>query len=169
MSDSFILVLNAPQVKKQVPVLIGESEAQAIVLAIEQQQLQRPLTHTLICNIMDEYMLNLKQVSIDRFEEGVFYATLLMTDGFNEKKIDARTSDAVVLALLKQCPIYMDMNVLQETSMDPGALDENIEPNEQADKAELIQQLEEQLRQCEADEDYEQAAEIMKRLEKLYE
>lgn len=167
MNDSYILVLDAPDIKKQVPILIGESEAQAIILAIEQKETQRPLTHALICNLMEEYMLSLKRVTIDRFDEGIFYATLHMSDGFTEKPIDARASDAVVLALLEHCDILMDMNVLNETSMDPGALTENIEPNEESDKAELMHQLEMELRQCEENEDYEQAAEILEQIERL--
>lgn len=167
LHDSYILVLDVPEVKKQVPILIGESEAQAIILSIEQKETQRPLTHTLICNLMEEYMLSLKRVTIDRFEEGIFYSTLHMSDGFTEKRIDARTSDAVVLALLEHCEILMDMNVLRETSMDPGALTHNIEPDAEADRAELLQDLEDQLRQCEENEDYEQAAEIMKQIEEL--
>ena len=86
MSDSYILVLDAPEMGKHVPVLIGEAEAQAIVMAIEQRHARRPLTHNLICNIMEEYMLTLKQVTIDRFDEGVFYSTLYVSDGLLRRK-----------------------------------------------------------------------------------
>ena len=76
MSGTYVLVLDAPESGKQVPVIIGEAEAQAIVMAIEQKQARRPLTHNLLNNILEEYMLVLKQVTIDRFEEGIFYSTL---------------------------------------------------------------------------------------------
>ena len=165
MSNSYILVLAAPEMGRQVPVLIGEAEAQAIIMAIEQRQARRPLTHNLICNLMEEYMLMLKQVTIDRFEEGVFYSTLYVTDGFNEKRIDSRTSDAVVLALLQHCSILMNVQVLEETSMAPGALEDNL-PNHHRQE-ETLEELEDKLRQCEQDEDYEQAAEIMKRINDL--
>ena len=167
MSDSYILVLASPETGKQVPVLIGEAEAQAIVLAIEQRHARRPLTHNLICNLMDEFMLTLKQVTIDRFEEGVFYSTLYVSDGFSEKKIDSRTSDAVVLALLQSSNILMDMQVLEETSMEPGALENNLPSHVAHGREESLEELEEKLRQCEQDEDYEQAAEIMKRINQL--
>lgn len=168
MNDSYILILDAPESGKQVPVLIGAAEAQSLILAIEQQEVRRPLTHNLICNIMEEYLLTLKRVTIDRFEEGIFYSTLHVSDGFSEKQIDSRTSDAIVLAMLQHCDIDIDLNVLEETSMLPGALEGNLpDPNVHPIIDESLEDLEKRLRQCEADEDYEQAAEIQKQIERL--
>lgn len=169
MSDAYVLVLDAPDTGKQVPVIIGEPEAQAIVMAIEQRQARRPLTHQLINNIMEQYMLILKQVTIDRFDEGIFYSTLYISDGFTEKRIDSRTSDAIVLALMQGCPIMMAQNVLDETSMEPGALEDNLPRNKAQlpNPDETLDQLESLLRQCEENEDYEQAAEIMKRINRM--
>ena len=169
MSDAYVLVLDAPDTGKQVPVIIGEPEAQAIVMAIEQRQARRPLTHQLINNIMEQYMLILKQVTIDRFDEGIFYSTLYISDGFTEKRIDSRTSDAIVLALMQGCPIMMAQNVLDETSMEPGALEDNLPQNKAKlpNPDETLDQLETLLRQCEENEDYEQAAEIMKRINRM--
>lgn len=169
MSDAYVLVLDAPDTGKQVPVIIGEPEAQAIVMAIEQRQARRPLTHQLINNIMEQYMLILKQVTIDRFDEGIFYSTLYISDGFTEKRIDSRTSDAIVLALMQGCPIMMAQNVLDETSMEPGALEDNLPKNKAQlpNPDETLDQLEALLRQCEENEDYEQAAEIMKRINRM--
>lgn len=169
MSDAYVLVLDAPDTGKQVPVIIGEPEAQAIVMAIEQRQARRPLTHQLINNIMEQYMLILKQVTIDRFDEGIFYSTLYISDGFTEKRIDSRTSDAIVLALMQGCPILMAQNVLDETSMEPGALEDNLPRNKAQlpNPDETLDQLETLLRQCEENEDYEQAAEIMKRINRM--
>ena len=169
MSDAYVLVLDAPDTGKQVPVIIGEPEAQAIVMAIEQRQARRPLTHQLINNIMEQYMLILKQVTIDRFDEGIFYSTLYISDGFTEKRIDSRTSDAIGLALMQGCPIMMAQNVLDETSMEPGALEDNLPKNKAQlpNPDETLDQLEALLRQCEENEDYEQAAEIMKRINRM--
>lgn len=148
------------------PVLVGEAEAQAIVMATEQLHARRPLTHNLICNLMEEYMLTLKRVTIDRFDEGIFYSTLYVSDGFAEKKIDSRTSDAVVLAMLQHSSILMDERVLEETSMMPGALEDNL-PKHPQWHGETLEELEARQRRCEQEEDYEQAAEIMKRINML--
>lgn len=168
MSDSYILVLNAPEKEKHVPVLIGEAEAQAIILAIEQKEARRPLTHNLLKNILDEYMLTLKKVTIDRFDEGIFYSSIYISDGFSEKRIDSRTSDAVVLAIMQHCDILMDLNVLEETSMSPNALTDNLPSGRYSNPHdETLEDLEQQLRDCEANEDYEQAAQIMDRINQL--
>jgi len=168
MSDSYILVLNAPDKDKHVPVLIGETEAQAIIMAIEQKEARRPLTHNLLNHILEEYMLTLKKVTIDRFDEGIFYSSLYISDGFSEKRIDSRTSDAVVLAIMQHCDILMDLNVLEETSMAPNALTDNLPTHGSAALHDVtIEELEQQLHDCEANEDYEQAAEIMKRINQI--
>ena len=168
MSGSYILVLNAPENNKHVPVLIGEAEAQAIIMAIEQKEARRPLTHNLLKNILDEYMLTLKKVTIDRFDEGIFYSSIYISDGFSEKRIDSRTSDAVVLAIMQHCDILMDLNVLEETSMNPNALTDNLPSSAYTNPhGETLEELEQQLRVCEANEDYEQAAEIMERINQM--
>ena len=169
MSGAFVLVLDAPENGKQVPIIIGEAEAQAIVMAIEQKQARRPLTHNLLNNILEEYLLVLKQVTIDRFEEGIFYSTLYISDGFSEKRIDSRTSDAIVLALLQHCNIMIENRVLEETSMEPGALENNLPQNRSKSQSDTLtlEQLEELLHECEEKEDYEQAAEIMEKINRM--
>ena len=169
MSGAYVLVLDAPENGKQVPIIIGEAEAQAIVMAIEQKQARRPLTHNLLNNILEEYLLVLKQVTIDRFEEGIFYSTLYISDGFSEKRIDSRTSDAIVLALLQHCNIMIESRVLEETSMEPGALENNLPQSRSKAQSDTLtlEQLEELLHECEEKEDYEQAAEIMEKINRM--
>ena len=169
-AGSYILILTATEQTEHadIPILIGESEAQAIIMASEGQQAKRPLTHNLLSNIMEEYMLSLKRVTIDRFEEGIFYSTLHISDGFSEKHIDSRTSDAIVLALLQKADILMNPSVFEETCMEPGALTDNL-PGGHAtpETADSLPALEALLRQCEENEDYEQAQEIMERIKAL--
>lgn len=168
-SSSYIMLLDAPSCNRQVPVLIGEAEAQAVIMAVEQRQARRPLTHNLLNNIMEQFMLTLQQVTIDRFEEGIFYSTLYISDGFSEKRIDSRTSDAIVLAVMQQAPVRISSTVLEETYMEPGALTDNL-PSSKRDHtlaAPTVEDLEEMLRECEEREDYEQAQQILERIEKM--
>lgn len=160
-SGSYILMLCEPQSGIQVPIFIGAHEAQGILLAKEEIKTRRPMTHQLIVKLMDQYGLSLKHVSIDRVSDGIFYATLHITDGFNTRTFDSRPSDAISLALLSHCPILMDDNVIEET----GVTMQNA--NQNPENLNSIQQLEEQLRRCEESEEYERAAEIQKQLEKL--
>ena len=111
-SDSFILMLCEPISNRQVPIFIGRHEAQGILLAKDHVDTRRPLTHQTMQQMMEVYGLSLDSVSIDRVLDGIFYATLHLTDGFNPKEIDCRPSDAVTMALLFNAPILMNDKVL---------------------------------------------------------
>ena len=161
---SLVLILAEPKKGRIVPVLIGYPEAQGIILAQEQTATKRPMTHQLIINMMKEYGLTLEQVVIDKFNEGIFYATLYINDGFNRKTIDSRTSDAIALALLKDCPIYIDEAVFDETSVDSSLMD-NSEPKNQQPPD--LTSLEDLLKRYEEEENFEKAEEVLKAIEKL--
>ncbi|MBP5189609.1 MAG: bifunctional nuclease family protein [Bacteroidales bacterium] len=161
----FVLMLYDPLGDKKVPVMIGEHEAEMIILEQERQQARRPMTYEIIVSVLDAFALSLKLVRIDRFEEGIFYATLVVSDGFNTKEIDARASDAVVLALRLSVDIEMAQTVLDETGFTPQNND--IELGNTLSKGETLEELEEELHICEENEDYERADEILKKIEKL--
>lgn len=160
-SGSYILMLCEPESGVQVPIFIGAYEAQGILLAKESVKTRRPMTHELMMKVMEEYGLSLKEVSIDRVNEGIFYATLHMTDGFNTRTFDSRSSDAITLALLADCPIMMEESVIEETGV-------RMEGDSIMVKEEnTLEELEAELRRCEENEEYERAAEIQQQIEKL--
>lgn len=160
-SGSYILMLCEPESGVQVPIFIGAYEAQGILLAKESVKTRRPMTHELMMKVMEEYGLSLKEVSIDRVNEGIFYATLHMTDGFNTRTFDSRSSDAITLALLADCPIMMEESVIEETGV-------RMEGDSILVKGEnTLEELEAELRRCEENEEYERAAEIQQQIEKL--
>lgn len=164
-SGSYILMLVEPTSGLQIPLFIGAFEAQSILLAKENVTTRRPMTHELMTHILKDYELSLEEVTIDRVSEGIFYATLHMTDGFNTKQFDSRASDAITMALLLQCPIMVADEVLEET----GVKMDNQSPfiADSPNSKQTITKLEEELRLCEEREDYEQAAEIQKKIEQL--
>ncbi len=157
-SNSYILMLCEPESGVQVPIFIGGAEAQSLLIAKETVKTRRPMTHELMVKVLNEYGLSLKEVTIDRVNEGIFYATLHMTDGFNDKHFDSRSSDAITLALLYDCPIMMAEEVIEET----GVKMESANINTQS-----MEELEAELQKCEEQEDYERAAEIQKKIEEL--
>lgn len=162
--ESYLLILLEPMEDKRIPIIIGDNEAQAIIMAHEQAQTKRPTTHMLLRNIMKTFALDLKKVSIDRFEEGVFYATLHLTDGFNERHIDSRTSDAIALALMHGCNVEMDTKVIEETAILTDDMDDGFHVEDQPLSLEELQQM---LAEAEEDEDYELAAQIQQQIENL--
>ena len=160
--DSYVLMLMEPSSGKRVPMVIGAQEAQSIIIAQEGAKTKRPMTHQLLCNIMQEYLLTLNRVTIDRFEEGVFYATLHMSDGFSVKKIDSRSSDAIALALMMGCDVEMKSKILEETAVEA----ENIEVGYREQQHEpTLEDLKEQLASAVANEEYELAEELQKKIE----
>ena len=162
-SGSYLLMLHEPLESRQIPIIIGPGEAQSILLAQNPEEcnkIRRPLTHQLMVQMMNTYGLSLKKVTIDKVVEGIFYATLYVSDGFNEHCLDSRTTDAVTLALLTGAPVYADERVIEET----GVRVENDHPTEKEDS---LEDLEEELRRCEENEDYERAAEIQMEIEKM--
>lgn len=163
-SGSYILMLCEPESGVQVPIFIGAHEAQGILLAKEEVKTRRPMTHELMMKVMEEYGLTLKEVSIDRVSEGIFYATLHMTDGFNSRTFDSRSSDAITLALLSDCPIMMAESVIEETGV---RMEEVKSEKWKVESENSIEELEEELKRCEESEEYERAAEIQKRIEQI--
>ena len=166
IGGSYLLLLALPKDGREIPVVIGDSEAQAIIMAQERIDAQRPMTHQLMTNVMKEYGLTVKQVSIDRFEEGIYYSTLTVSDGFNEKQIDSRTSDAVVLALMHEAPVMASDSVIAATAIEPLLLESDITTGDNI-PTESLEQMEQQLQDCLEQENYELAAEIQEKIEKM--
>ena len=150
-----IVVLYEPLTDRKVPLIIGYAEAQAISIAREAVPTDRPLTHELMARVLDAYSLEIEEVTIDKLEDGIFYAGLHVTDGITRKRIDARPTDALVLALRAQAPIRIADKVLEEAGT---ATMEDDMPEEHEPTSE---ELEAELKACEAAEDYERAAQIM--------
>lgn len=165
-SGSCLLMLTISSSGRCIPVVIREPEAEAIILALQAVKTERPMTHRLMCNIMHEYGLSLKEVTIERFSEGIYYSSLTLSDGFNDKRIDSRTSDAITLALTAHAPIYATQNIIDETSVEPLLLDN---PDEEKFSHQTLEELEEKLQECLENEDYEQAAEIQAQIDRMRE
>lgn len=163
--DSYILMLTEPESGKNVPVLIGDHEAEVLIMTVEQVKTKRPMTHELLLNILDNYSIVLKHVIISKYEEGIFYSTLILHDGFNEKHIDSRTSDAIALALTVNSPIYIEDSVLDETCIQPDSMVQNLPQNKKSSLS--IEELEILLQHCIENEEYEMAEELMKKIESI--
>lgn len=111
-SGAYALILGEVEGKRRLPIIIGGFEAQAIAIELEKMKPSRPLTHDLFKRFADTFHISLQEVIINKFIEGVFHAELVCLDGDAEYRIDARTSDAVALALRFQCPIYTNEKIM---------------------------------------------------------
>ena len=166
-SGAYALILGEVGGKRRLPIIIGGYEAQAIAIELERMKPNRPLTHDLFKNFALSYNITLKEVIINKFAEGIFYAKLICVAQDGIKEIDARTSDAVALAVRFRCYIYTYETVLSAAGiiMDEDTMDEipNDTPDEdkgnEFDKLNIIE-LEELLKTAVEKEEYERASKI---------
>jgi uncharacterized protein len=170
--NSYALVLGEVNGQRRLPIIIGAFEAQAIALELEKMRPSRPLTHDLFRNFADIFGINIEEVIINKFSEGIFHALLICNDGVAIKEIDSRTSDAIALALRFECPIYTYENILAQAGI---TFDEETAELESEDESEELvndfnsfttEELEEQLQKAIGDEDYEKATLIRDELHK---
>ncbi len=106
-TGAYALVLGEVNGKRRLPIIIGAFEAQAIAIELEKMTPSRPLTHDLFKTFAETFAINVTEVIIYNLVEGIFYAKLICNDATQQDyEIDARTSDAIALAVRFNCPIY---------------------------------------------------------------
>ena len=165
-ADAYALVLDEVDGGRKLPIIIGQQEAQAIKVMMMKYQPPRPLTHDLFQTLTMHLGATLKQIVIYKAKDGVFYSYLYFDKEGEEIKIDARTSDAVALALRYKCPMYTTQSIMESEhlhDMGEGKFSVPI-------SSVSLQMLEEALQSAIEKEEYEQASqlrdEIRKRKEK---
>ena len=170
---NFAVILKEVAGNRRLPIIIGGFEAQAIAVAIEQIQPNRPLTHDLLKNTMVELGSELEEVVITDLLEGVFHAMLVCKqDTAGIIQIDARSSDAIALAVRFGCPIYVDAEVMDEAGIiieEKGKLAVPTKAKATASPSldqYPLDELETMLQNFIAKEDYEKAAKIRDAIEK---
>lgn len=121
-SGAYALVLGEEKGKRRLPIIIGAFEAQAIAIELESMTPSRPLTHDLFKSMAHSFAIEIEEVVIYNLLEGVFYARLVCTNGEKQEEIDARTSDAIAIAVRFGCPIYTYEFILSQAGI---VFDEN--------------------------------------------
>ncbi|MDB5110018.1 MAG: hypothetical protein JWR67_1132 [Mucilaginibacter sp.] len=171
-SGAYALVLGEVSGRRRLPIIIGSFEAQAIAIEIEKMTPSRPLTHDLFKSFAQAYHISIQEIIIYNLIDGIFYSKLICSDGKKIIEIDARTSDAIALAVRFECPIYTYEFILSSAGIVIEGNDfvylENInEPAEEATPAGnsgfsslSTDELKTKLQEALHDEAYEKAAKI---------
>lgn len=107
-----VLMLREKEGLRKIIVALGFLEAQAIAFALRKLETERPLTHDLFGSLTAEFGIELQHVYINRIEDGTFYSQLCYRLGNDIRLVDARTSDAIAIALRADAPIYIDDGLL---------------------------------------------------------
>lgn len=139
-NGAYALILNEVGGERKLPIVIGAFEAQSIAIALEKEiKPPRPLTHDLFKNFSDRFEIVVKQVIIHKLVDGVFYSSLICERDGIEEIIDARTSDAIALALRFNAPIFTYKNILDKAGIYLKA-DEKQREQEEKDEEEIIEE-----------------------------
>tara|TARA_Y100000589_G_scaffold309159_1_gene326346 strand:+ start:319 stop:927 length:609 start_codon:yes stop_codon:yes gene_type:complete len=105
-SGAYALVLGEKEGNRRLPIIIGGFEAQAIAIELENMTPSRPLTHDLFKTFASTFEIQVQEVIIYNLVEGIFFAKLICHQAGKEVEIDARTSDAIALAVRFNCPVF---------------------------------------------------------------
>ena len=117
-NGAYALILNEVDGERKLPIVIGAFEAQSIAIALEKDITPpRPLTHDLFKNFAERFDIVVKQVIIHKLVDGVFYSSIICERDKIEEIIDARTSDAIALALRFKAPIFTYKNILDKAGI----------------------------------------------------
>lgn len=171
-SHNYAVVLGELEGNRKLPIVIGSFEAQAIAVAMEKMNPNRPLTHDLFKNTLDTFDIEIKEVVINNLLDGIFYARLICNRNGETIEIDSRTSDAIAMAVRANCPIYTFDFILESAGV---VLEETEEKPVQGVKKEKtsgsfnqysMDQLNKMLEEVLAEEDYEKAAKIRDEINK---
>lgn len=168
-AGAYALILAEAQGDRRLPIIIGGVEAQAIAIQVENIKPARPLTHDLFKNVADTLGFNLKEVIINDLVEGIFHAKLVVEQDAREVTIDARSSDAIALALRFDCPIYTYEPILSAAGL---KVEEGEEEQAEGEKTErkgrekktvtsaTLDELQGMLAEALENEDYERASKL---------
>lgn len=185
-NGAYALILNEVDGDRKLPIVIGAFEAQSIAIALEKEiKPPRPLTHDLFKNFADRFDIVVKQVIIHKLVDGVFYSSIICERDKIEEIIDARTSDAIALALRFSAPIFTYKNILDKAgiylSFSPKEKEEQEEDVISEDivsgkgkaaaasedySALTLQELHKMLESAVANEDYEKAVKLRDEISK---
>lgn len=171
-SGAYALVLGEEGGKRRLPIIIGGFEAQAIALELEKMVPTRPLTHDLFKSFASTFNITIDEIIIYKLEDGIFFSKLICNDGTTTEEIDARTSDAIAIAVRFNASIFTFESVLSSAGilMEEKGTPE-IEPKKPAEKKDkkvsdkdlpnqTLDSLNELLRTALDGENYEKAARI---------
>jgi len=137
--------------RRKLPILIGGFEAQSIAVELEKMVPNRPLTHDLIKTFCKSFGVNIKEIVIYKFLEGVFFSKIICEKDGMITEIDSRTSDAIAVGVRFNSPIFTYDEVLEEVDSNEGA--ENSSEEELFDVEDEVEVSEEnELRNASKDE-----------------
>ena len=176
-SGAFALVLGELQGRRRLPIVIGNFEAKAIAIALDNEfKSQRPITHDLFKSICKGYDIVVQKIVISSINSGGIFSSIIYCIDMNGKEveIDSRTSDAVAIAIRFKAPIFTYAAILDEAGI---ILEQDITDEKEAIEHKMVEdssnfekfsnsELKESLEKAILEEDYELASKLRDEIDK---
>ena len=170
-TGAYVLIMGDKNSQRRLPIVIGSAEAESIAVGIEKHKNGRPHAHDLFIRFAREFGIEIMEVVINRFRDGVYYAMLVCKQGDDLTMVDTRPSDAIAIAVRVGCEIYAYESVMEEAGILMDDMDEpkenefenaSINKGVTSTSMELlnIEALEDLLQEAIDNEDYQKAAQI---------
>jgi bifunctional DNase/RNase len=118
-SEAFGLIIRGIKSGKEMTIVIGLQEARTLIILLNKIQTRRPGTHELFKNFIQQTGYQLNKVNIYEYDEGVFFAHLLLQNETDKMELDSRTSDALAIALLMEAPIFIRKDIFEKLAVEP--------------------------------------------------
>jgi bifunctional DNase/RNase len=113
-----IVLLKVEEGTKYLPIWIGQSEAGAILMKLQNTELPRPMTHDLMTNVLHDLSARLERVLVTELKDNTFYAVLQLTTDGRQIEVDSRPSDAIALAVRSEAPIFAARALLEANGIE---------------------------------------------------
>ena len=171
--DEYVVLLKSSLDNRALPITVGQFEAQAIAIKLNNLEVPRPLTHDLFKSVLEELKCTLVRVEVCDLRENVFYARLILERDGKILNVDSRPSDAVALAVRFSTPVFIDEKVMGEAGVEfDGVMGKKSGETAQGGKGQEtadspMEILKKELARAVADERYEEAAKLRDQIRKV--
>ena len=128
MSQQRVVMLRDLNEERYLPIWIGIPEAESIIIALQEVEVIRPLTHDLLKKVIDALNAEIVRVEVTALTDDIYYGNIVTRQNQQIIYIDARPSDALALAVRSKVPIFVDQRVFEIAGVVP---DEDIRQTSQ--------------------------------------
>lgn len=175
---SYVIVLSELDSNRKLPIIIKAADAQYIACRMEGIKTPRPMTQDLFKTMSDAYQIDIQEVMIHNVLEGIFYSKITTSNSIEILDIECTVGDALSMAVLYNCPIYVNEDVMIKSSVDidntngkpvqqPVKKKERVSKKKEKPAVQSVENLSKMLSDAVEEEDYELAVSIRDRIDKL--
>ena len=127
MNYQRVVILREKDADRYLPIWIGPAEADAIAVRLQDVTVQRPLTHDLLRNMIEQMGGRVAYIVVSDLSNDTFFARIVLDVNGETMEVDSRPSDAIALAVRTEAPIYVEDSVLDAAGV---VLEEETQPAE---------------------------------------